>query len=164
MNPRLKAVDGLIRDLGRMEYEDAEKRRAGPASRVAGEQAAPTSERTATSLPTGGNSPADKPPEYKTNVDDVAEQTYGGGSGPRERFDTPAEAQGVPSNEAPRSDTGMKQPSTAPVVTSPGRGKNNLPPVTEAHETQHGKMPIVHDEGPVVDEPLRKDRRRSLKF
>lgn len=160
MHPRLKAIDGLIGDLGKMEYDEAEKRRKGPASRVAGEEAAPTSQRTATELPTGGNQPASRPSEYTANVDDVSEQTYAGGTN-RERFDLPAEARGVPSDEAPREDSGMKQPSSAPVVMNAGRGKNNLPPTTEAHETQHGKTPMVTEEEPPV---IQRSRRRSLMF
>lgn len=56
MKRRLKALDGLITELGNMEYEDLETRRfRQPSSLSEGEAGARTSERVSTSLPTGGN-------------------------------------------------------------------------------------------------------------
>lgn len=160
MHPRVKALDGLLSELGNMEYEDYEtRRRRQPASLSEGEAEAPTSEKTATSLPTGGNQPASRPPEYKSNVDDVAEQTYAGG-GNRERFDTPPAAKGVPSDMMPK-DTNSEQGAGRLPAVAMGNEKYDTPPVTAAHETQHGKMPIETSEPAPV---IKRARKRSMMF
>lgn len=162
MKRRLKALDGLITELGNMEYEDLETRRfRQPSSLSEGEAGARTSERTSTSLPTGGNRPASRPPEYKANVGDVSEAYYEGSPG-RERFDTPAQAQGVPRDERPVERNNEQGAGRFPVMSmSAGRGKIDVPPTTAAHETQHGKTPMVTEEPPPVIKRAR--RRASLK-
>lgn len=160
MQRRLKAINGLISDLGNIEYEDLETRRLrSPASLEKGIEEAPVSERTATSLPVGFGRPAERPPEYRRNVDDVAEQDYSG-SPNRERFDTPEPARDVPPGMRPVERNNEQGSGRFPTTTmSQGRGKTDVPPVTEAHETQRGKMPVVTQEPEPV---IKRARRKSM--
>lgn len=129
MHRRLKAVDGLISELGGMEYEDYETRkRRLPESLEKGIEAAPASERTAESLPVSTASrPASRPPEYRENVDDVAVSTDGA-EGNRQRYDAPPEAENVPDGMRAVDRSGDPRGGQFPVLrASGGRGSVDAP-------------------------------------